>query len=138
VRACDTGIRYATVAAGTGLLASASRLATQLPAAALPRAGLLAAVVWGQATVGVLTILYNVPVELGVLHQTGALTAWTLALWLMHGLRPLKAAAPIAGRAGAAAAAAACFLAVASGASDASDEGPTKATSADAIKALSK
>ena len=121
------------MAAGTGLLASASRLAPHLPAAALPRAGLLAAVVWGQATVGVLTILHNVPVELGVLHQTGALTAWTVALWLMHGLRPLAAVAPIAGGpAGAAAAtAAACFLAVASGSSDASDDGPIKATQTD-------
>ena len=52
------------------------------------------------------------PVELGVLHQTGALTAWTVALWLMHGLKPLGRAAPMAGRAGAAAAAAACLLAV--------------------------
>ena len=50
-------LAYTTVAAGTGLFVSAMRLAPVLPSAALTRAGLLAAVVWGQATVGVLTIL---------------------------------------------------------------------------------
>ena len=46
-----------------------------------------------QATLGVVTILMYVPVELGVLHQAGALTAWTASLWLLHSVRFVKVAA---------------------------------------------
>jgi len=113
-------LAYSTLAAGTGVLVSASRMAAILPANTLFRARLLAGVVWAQASLGVATILYNVPVSLGVLHQTGALTAWTAAIWLMHSLRPITAAsrfaaAPVAAAAAATAAAAGCVVAVADG-----------------------
>ena len=42
---------------------------------------------WAQASIGVATIMMHVPIPLGVLHQAGALTVWTVALWLLHALR---------------------------------------------------
>ena len=80
------------MAAATGLAVAAQRLSPVLPATTLFRTRLLTGIVWTQASIGVAAILYNVPVSLGVLHQTGALTAWTAAFWLMHSLRPVNIA----------------------------------------------
>ena len=41
-----------------------------------------------------------VPVELGTAHQAGALTLWTLTLWVLHSMRPAAAAIKAAGVAG--------------------------------------
>jgi len=44
-------------------------------------------------TVGVATLLSAVPVHLGSAHQTGALTLFTIVLFVLHGLRAPRAAA---------------------------------------------
>jgi cytochrome c oxidase assembly protein subunit 15 len=41
-------------------------------------------------TLGVTTLLHYVPVSLGSAHQAGALTLFTLALALLHAVRPLQ------------------------------------------------
>merc|ERR1711871_121606 len=43
-----------------------------------------------QVGLGITTLMMYVPVELGVAHQGGALTLWTVALWLVHTLRYVK------------------------------------------------
>jgi len=40
-----------------------------------------------QFTLGVFTLVYNVPVTLGVLHQTGAFFLFATSLWLIHSLQ---------------------------------------------------
>ena len=54
---------------------------------------LLAAVVSAQAAIGVATLLHQVPVGLGVLHQGGALVVFTLAILVLYelGNRPSAA-----------------------------------------------
>lgn len=42
---------------------------------------------WGQAGLGIATLLFQVPVALGSLHQAGAVLLFALALSLMHSLR---------------------------------------------------
>lgn len=54
----------------------------------------------GQYTLGVLTLINYVPIELGTAHQAGALTLWTMALWVLHSLRPASAALKAAGGGG--------------------------------------
>eukprot|EP01025_Chloroclados_australasicus_P058900 TRINITY_DN7440_c0_g1_i2.p1 TRINITY_DN7440_c0_g1~~TRINITY_DN7440_c0_g1_i2.p1 ORF type:complete len:490 (-),score=47.00 TRINITY_DN7440_c0_g1_i2:552-1946(-) len=44
---------------------------------------------WGQVALGISTLMYYVPVSLGSLHQTGALTIFTVMLALLHQLRPV-------------------------------------------------
>eukprot|EP01023_Acetabularia_acetabulum_P057999 TRINITY_DN6788_c0_g1_i7.p1 TRINITY_DN6788_c0_g1~~TRINITY_DN6788_c0_g1_i7.p1 ORF type:complete len:303 (+),score=59.79 TRINITY_DN6788_c0_g1_i7:1-909(+) len=44
---------------------------------------------WGQVALGIGTLMYYVPVTLGSLHQTGALTIFTVTLALLHQLRPV-------------------------------------------------
>jgi cytochrome c oxidase assembly protein subunit 15 len=53
----------------------------------------------GQYVLGVTTLMNYVPVELGTAHQAGALTLWTLTLWVLHSMRPAAAikAAGVAG-----------------------------------------
>jgi len=41
-----------------------------------------------QVTLGVTTLMLNVPVSLGSAHQAGALTLFTVVLALLHTLRP--------------------------------------------------
>ena len=48
---------------------------------------LLAAIVTAQAALGVATLLSEVPVTLGVAHQTGALASFTVAIWVVYELR---------------------------------------------------
>ncbi|MBT5050246.1 MAG: heme A synthase [Rhodospirillaceae bacterium] len=47
---------------------------------------LLAAMVSAQAALGVATLLNEVPVGLGILHQTGALAVFTVAIWVVYEL----------------------------------------------------
>lgn len=86
-------LAYTTLAVTTTMFFAARGLKGHLPANVMFRAKLLTSVVWAQATLGVVTILMYVPVELGVLHQAGALTAWTASLWLLHSVRFVKVAA---------------------------------------------
>ncbi|MGC6485940.1 MAG: COX15/CtaA family protein [Candidatus Puniceispirillales bacterium] len=46
----------------------------------------MAAAVAGQFILGVATLLYAVPVNLGVLHQAGAATLLASVIWCLHGL----------------------------------------------------
>lgn len=80
-------LAYTTLGVVTAMWATARGVRGQLPAATMFRMNCLLAAVWGQASLGVATIMMNVPVELGVMHQAGALTSWTLSIWLLHSLR---------------------------------------------------
>jgi cytochrome c oxidase assembly protein subunit 15 len=51
---------------------------------------LLLVVVLAQVALGILTLLARVPVNLGVLHQAGALAVFSVALMLRHSLREVK------------------------------------------------
>lgn len=46
----------------------------------------MAAAVAGQFILGIATLLYAVPVNLGVLHQAGAATLLAAVIWCLHGL----------------------------------------------------
>ena len=46
----------------------------------------MAAAVAGQFLLGILTLLYGVPINLGVLHQAGAATLLAAVIWCLHGL----------------------------------------------------
>jgi len=48
-----------------------------------------------QVSLGITAILYYVPVEIGSLHQTGALVLWTSSLFLAHSLRGASKAANV-------------------------------------------
>ncbi len=48
---------------------------------------IMLAVVLGQFLLGVITLLYAVPVVLGVLHQMGAFFLFASCLWFMHSLK---------------------------------------------------
>ena len=45
---------------------------------------------WSQGTLGVLTLLNNVPIPLASAHQAGSVTVLTFALWLVNRLKYLK------------------------------------------------
>ena len=47
-------------------------------------------VAWGQGTLGVLTLLNDVPIPLASAHQAGSVTVLTFALWLVNRLKYLK------------------------------------------------
>ncbi len=51
-------------------------------------AHLLVVTAFAQVALGILTLLLVVPVALAAAHQAGALALFTLALWLLHELRP--------------------------------------------------
>lgn len=53
---------------------------------------LIALVALAQFGLGIATLLLVVPVWLGALHQAGALTLLTVAIWALHTLRPPRAA----------------------------------------------
>ena len=92
-------LAYSTLAVGTWLAFAIRARRAVLPAEVASRANVLAAVVWGQAALGVTTILMEVPVYMGVMHQAGALTAWTVALWLCHSFRFVPVGARLAAQA---------------------------------------
>ena len=50
----------------------------------------LVGVAGAQVGLGITTLMMYVPVELGVAHQAGALTLWTVALYVVHTLRYVK------------------------------------------------
>ncbi|GAB6054104.1 COX15/CtaA family protein [Magnetospira thiophila] len=50
---------------------------------------LLALAALVQVTLGILTLLFEVPVVLGSLHQAGALLLFTAILWALHRIRPI-------------------------------------------------
>jgi cytochrome c oxidase assembly protein subunit 15 len=80
-------LAYTTLATVTSLWVASRRV--PLPPAARRTVNLLAAVGWGQASLGIFTLLYLVPVPLASAHQAGAMTLWTAALYLVHTLRRL-------------------------------------------------
>jgi cytochrome c oxidase assembly protein subunit 15 len=55
--------------------------------AALRSGTALAAAVLAQAALGVWTLLAHVPIPLALLHQSGAVALFGVALWHWHGLR---------------------------------------------------
>ncbi|KAG5444108.1 Cytochrome c oxidase assembly protein cox15 [Clonorchis sinensis] len=81
-------LAYTTVACATALWATVMRtgLATTGPRIRTAAHLVLAAAV-GQSTLGVMTLLYYVPVWLGVMHQGGSLVLLSSALWFTHCLR---------------------------------------------------
>merc|ERR1712216_506833 len=58
-----------------------------LPRQARLAANLLVAATSGQVALGIVTLLNAVPVSLGAAHQGGALTVFTVTLYLLHTLR---------------------------------------------------
>ncbi|KAI9219161.1 cytochrome oxidase assembly protein-domain-containing protein [Blastocladiella britannica] len=78
-------LAYTTLAGISAVFVKAHRLALPPPvrtaAAVLLGAGL------GQATLGVLTLLYFVPLELAAAHQGGSLVVLSSALWLMQRMK---------------------------------------------------
>lgn len=50
-------------------------------------ATLMLAVLAGQITLGILTVLHAVPVALGAAHQGGSMVLMAVLLWLNHELR---------------------------------------------------
>ena len=51
---------------------------------------LLAAVVLAQVALGIVTLIARVPLNLGILHQAGAIATFAVALGLRHALREVK------------------------------------------------
>lgn len=92
-------LAYTSLAVGTTLAFAIRTRRAVLSPEVVSRATVLAAVVWGQAALGVATIVMEVPVYMGVMHQAGALTAWTVALWLCHSFRFVPAGARLAAQA---------------------------------------
>ena len=79
----------AAAAAAASLPHSHYALCPSLKRAALILGGAVAA----QACLGVTTLMFYVPIELGAAHQAGALGAWTSALYFAHCLKTATAAA---------------------------------------------
>lgn len=72
--------------------------AAALPAPAVRWAHALLGMACVQVTLGITTLLYYVPVELGSAHQAGALTLFSIVIALMHSLRRPRVAAAVAER----------------------------------------
>lgn len=89
---------HRVLATTTGLSVGAVALAARRPAllwASLPvpaKTAVMAmvGVTASQYALGVTALMTYVPVHLGVAHQAGALSTWTAAVYLLHGLRYLK------------------------------------------------
>ncbi|CAL8089733.1 unnamed protein product [Calicophoron daubneyi] len=83
-------LAYASCIAATGLWALTMRSGL---ACTGPRIRLAAHLVLGtafaQSTLGVLTLLYYVPVSLGAIHQGGSLVFFSSLLWFTHCLRAI-------------------------------------------------
>lgn len=52
--------------------------------------GVMMLAIFGQFVLGVMTLLYQVPVSLGTLHQAGAAFLLICVIWVSHGLMRLK------------------------------------------------
>ena len=86
-------LAYVTALTGGGLFVAARAGAwTMLPVACRRFVGAGAVAVLGQASLGIATLLYVVPVPLAAAHQVGALAVLTCALGSAHSLA--KAAGP--------------------------------------------
>jgi cytochrome c oxidase assembly protein subunit 15 len=85
-------LAYTTLGVISMLWFTARGLRGHLSSKTMLRVNLMLGAVWTQASLGVATILAGVPVELGVVHQAGALTTWTLSIWLLHHLRYVRLA----------------------------------------------
>ncbi|KAL6780108.1 COX15 [Auxenochlorella protothecoides x Auxenochlorella symbiontica] len=102
-KACESTaaaqLHHRALAASTlvavGALAWRARRLPALPGRAATLTAALAAATCLQVGLGLAALLNAVPVELGAAHQANALTLFTLALALLHALRPgpVKAAA---------------------------------------------
>eukprot|EP00455_Lapot_gusevi_P020714 TRINITY_DN2191_c0_g1_i2.p1 TRINITY_DN2191_c0_g1~~TRINITY_DN2191_c0_g1_i2.p1 ORF type:complete len:134 (-),score=36.84 TRINITY_DN2191_c0_g1_i2:53-454(-) len=84
-------LAYATLIGCAGLFLAARRI--PLPPATRKALNSLVGMAVLQATLGITTLLHHVPVPLGAAHQTGSLVLLSIALWLMHTLRPSPATA---------------------------------------------
>lgn len=82
-------LAYGTLASVGVLHASLARAGGSkvLPRAVVRGAVALGAAVAAQATLGIVTLILYVPVELGAAHQAGALAVWTTSLWMMHSVQ---------------------------------------------------
>ncbi|HEX5818020.1 MAG TPA: COX15/CtaA family protein [Gemmatimonadales bacterium] len=81
----------ATVAMAISLWWLARRATLPEPAVRLTRFAAIVAML--QVGLGIATLLLAVPVSLGVLHQAGAVALLTVAILLLHSLRPVPVAA---------------------------------------------
>lgn len=82
-------LAYSTLAAVTGLWYRSEKVPLMPNKATLGFRHLLG-FAWAQAGLGIITLMTIVPVSLGALHQAGALTLWTTALFVQHALRYAK------------------------------------------------
>jgi cytochrome c oxidase assembly protein subunit 15 len=82
-------LAYSTLAgtAAVSLLARRPQIWLAIQPASKTALHALAGMAVVQVTLGVTTLLYYVPVELGAAHQAGAFALWTIAVWLMHSLK---------------------------------------------------
>lgn len=76
-----------TTASGIAAAWAATQMGPPLPRAAALAVHALGGAVVAQVTLGIATLLHNVPVWLGSAHQAGALTLFSVALTLLHALR---------------------------------------------------
>jgi cytochrome c oxidase assembly protein subunit 15 len=100
-------LAYASIASVAALNLAAARAdgaGSVLPPRVRFAVRLLGGLVGAQATLGVVTLVLYVPIELGAAHQAGALALWTGALYAAHAVA--RAAGPRGAAAAAAAAAA--------------------------------
>mgnify|MGYP001401876542 CR=1 FL=1 len=92
-------LAYATALSGTGLFALARSGAWHaLPIATRRFVTMGALAVVGQASLGVATLLYVVPIELAAAHQAGSLVLLTTMLGASHALSTAAGGADAAGR----------------------------------------
>lgn len=82
-------LAYSTLAAVTGVWYRAEKV-PNLDRKALIGFRALTGAAWAQAALGIITLMTIVPVSLGSLHQAGALTVWTCALYAQHAMRFVK------------------------------------------------
>jgi cytochrome c oxidase assembly protein subunit 15 len=76
-----------TTAGGIAAAVASTRAGPPLPRAASLAVHALGVTVAAQVTLGIATLLNNVPVWLGSAHQAGALTLFSVALAVLHALR---------------------------------------------------
>lgn len=86
-------LAYTSVAGATGLWAYARRH-PQLPRHIRALANVLVGVVWAQGSLGLLTLLYVVPVPLASAHQAGSLVALTSAAVLLQSVKRIPKLVP--------------------------------------------
>lgn len=83
-------LAYTSLATVTGLWYWAEKQLKTSSKTALNAFRTLGVLVWAQAGLGVVTLMTVVPVSLGAMHQAGALTVWTVALYAQHALRYVR------------------------------------------------